>query len=200
LDLFSIVKELARFFAAYGSPLTARGPRPSNALHFIPNLQFVKSPVANHPFRLDFPSSAGQARFMDQPPFRHIHRVTYADCTAGNHIYYSRYLDLLEAARGEFFRHLGTTFLQWQEQGIIFPVIECHLRYKAPARYDDVLTIELWPAAAERIRLDFGSRIVNQAGTLILEAETRHVCTGLDEKPKRLPDELVKLLQPWVRA
>jgi acyl-CoA thioester hydrolase len=141
---------------------------------------------------------------MDQPssrpPFSHLHRVTYTDCTVGNHIYYGRYLDLLEAARGEFFRHLGTTFLQWQEQGIIFPVIECHLRYKAPARYDDVLTIELWPAAAERIRLDFASRILNQSGALILEAETRHVCTGLDEKPKRLPEELVKMLQPWVRA
>jgi acyl-CoA thioester hydrolase len=136
---------------------------------------------------------------MESPPFRHVHRVTYANCTVGNHIYYSRYLDLLEAARGEFFRHLGATFLKWQEQDIIFPVVECRLRYKAPARYDDVLTVEIWPTAVERIRLDFGSRIVNEAGALILEAETRHVCTGLDEKPKRLPEELVKLLQPWVR-
>ncbi len=151
-------------------------------------------------FRLDFSGQNAKIRPMEQPPFRHVHRVTYADCTVGNHIYYSRYLDLLEAARGEFFRHLGVTFLHWQERGIIFPVIECRLRYKAPARYDDVLTIEVWPTAAERIRLDFGSRIVNQAGAVILEAETQHVCTGTDEKPKRLPEELVKLLQPWVRA
>ena len=130
--------------------------------------------------------------------FRHTHRVTYTECTVGNHIYYSRYLDLLEAARGEFFRHLGMTFLQWQERDVIFPVVECHLRYKAAARYDEVLAIELWPAAAERIRLNFGSRIVNESGALILEAETLHVCTGLDEKPKRLPEELVKLLQPWL--
>jgi acyl-CoA thioester hydrolase len=151
-------------------------------------------------FRLDFPPPARQTEPMDQPSFRHVHRVTYADCTVGNHIYYSRYLDLLEAARGEFFRHLGATFLKWQEQEIIFPVVECRLRYKAPARYDDVLTIELWPTAAERIRLDFSSRILNQSGVLILEAETRHVCTGLDEKPRRLPEELVKLLGPWVRS
>jgi len=44
-------------------------------------------------------------------PFRHIYRVVYADCTLGNHIYYSRYLDILEAARGEFFRHLGVPLL-----------------------------------------------------------------------------------------
>jgi len=29
--------------------------------------------------------------------FVHTHRVTYAECTVGNHIYHARYLDLLEA-------------------------------------------------------------------------------------------------------
>ena len=137
---------------------------------------------------------------MVQAPFVYVHRVTYSDCTVGNHVYYSRYLDFLEAARGEFFRHLGATFLDWQQKDVIFPVIECRLQYKSPARYDEVLKIEVWPTAVERIRLDFGSRISNESGGLILEAETRHVCTGLDEKPKRLPEELVKLLLPLLRA
>jgi acyl-CoA thioester hydrolase len=132
--------------------------------------------------------------------FQHLHRVTYADCTIGNHIYYSRYLDLLENARGEFFRHLGTTFLRLQEQDFIFPVIECRLRYKAPARYDDVLTIELWPTAAERMRLNFSYRISNQNQTDILVGETQHVCTGLNEKLKRLPAELSDRLQPYLRS
>ena len=128
-------------------------------------------------------------------PFRHTHRVTYADCTVGNHIYYGRYLNLLEVARGEFFRHLGTTLLQWQERDTLFPVLECHLRYKAPARYDDVLAIEVWPTSAERVRLNFAHRIMNQSGKLILEAETNHVCASLNDKPKRLPEELVAALR-----
>ena len=131
--------------------------------------------------------------------FQYLHRVTYAECTAGNHIYYSRYLDLLEAARGEFFRHLGAPLWQWQQQEIIFPVIECRVRYKAPARYDDLLAIELHPAAVERVRLNFSYRIRNEAGTLILEAETFHACTGLDEKPRRIPEELHRLLLPQGR-
>ena len=64
-------------------------------------------------------------------PFCHPHRVSYADCTVGNHVYYSRYLDFLEAARGEFIRSLGSTVLQWQERDVIFPVIEARLRYKS---------------------------------------------------------------------
>ncbi len=136
---------------------------------------------------------------MTSPAFRHTHRVTYADCTVGNHIYYGRYLHLLEAARGEFFRHLGTTLLQWQDREVIFPVIECRLRYKSMARYDDVLAIEVWPAGVERVRLNFAHRITQQDGKLVLEAETHHVCTGMNERPRRLPEELAAALSPYVR-
>lgn len=132
--------------------------------------------------------------------FRHLHRVTYANCTLGNHIYYARYLDLLEAARGEFFRHLGVTCLEWQQQDIVFPVIECRLRYRAPARYDDMLNIEVWPTSTEGARLNFSHRIANQDGTVILEADTFHVCTGLNERPRRLPDALRTKLQPYLRS
>jgi YbgC/YbaW family acyl-CoA thioester hydrolase len=127
--------------------------------------------------------------------FRYPHRVTYAECTVGNHVYHSRYLDLLEAARGEFLRSLGTTVLELQEQDFIFPVIEARVIYKFPARYDDLLTIEAWPTLVEKIRVNFGHRIVNQNGKLILEAETFHVCTGVDEKPKRLPEEFVEKMK-----
>ncbi len=124
-----------------------------------------------------------------------MHRVTYAECTIGNHIYHSRYLDLLEAARGEFLRSLGTTVLHWQNHDAIFPVVEARLRYKAPARYDDLLAIEVWPALMDKIRVNFGHRILNQDGKLILEAETFHVCTGVNEKPRRLPEELAEKLR-----
>jgi acyl-CoA thioester hydrolase len=127
--------------------------------------------------------------------FVYTHRVTYAECTVGNHIYHSRYLDLLEAARGEFMRSLGTTVLHWQNQDAIFTVVEAHLRYKYPARYDDLLAIEVWPSLVDKIRVNFRHRIMNQNGKLILEAETLHVCTSREEKPRRLPEELVEKLR-----
>jgi acyl-CoA thioester hydrolase len=137
---------------------------------------------------------------MTAVTFRHTHRVSYAECTVGNHVYHSRYLDLLEAARGEFVRSFGQTVLQWQERDVIFPVIEAHLVYKSPARYDDLLAIEVWPTLMEKIRLNFGHRILNQHGKLILEAETFHVCTSVEEKPKRLPEELAEKLKSSLGA
>jgi acyl-CoA thioester hydrolase len=132
--------------------------------------------------------------------FRHPHRVTYAECTVGDHIYHSRYLDLLEAARGEFMRSLGQPVLGLQDADYIFPVIEARVRYIFPARYDDLLTIEVWLTLVERVRLNFGHRIVNHDGKLILEAETCHCCTSRAEKPKRLPAELTVKLQPYLNS
>ena len=130
--------------------------------------------------------------------FQHSHRVTYAECTAGNHIYYSRYFDLLEAARGEFFRQIGQSFLRWQQAGTIFPVTECHARYQTAARYDDALSIDVWIGELARVRISFAYRIANQTGREIMTAETRHVCTALDEKIKRVPEELAARLHPYL--
>jgi acyl-CoA thioester hydrolase len=127
-------------------------------------------------------------------PFHYQHRVTYAECTVGDHIYHSRYLDILEAARGEFLRSLGRTVLSLQNDDYIFPVIEARLRYLAPARYDDLLTIEVRPTLAERVRLNFAHRVLNQDNRLLLEAETQHCCTTRAEKPRRMPPELVEKL------
>lgn len=138
-------------------------------------------------------------RVNDQS-FIHLHRVTYGDCTIGNHVYYANYLGILEAARGEFFRSLGSTLLQWQEAGLMFPVVEARLRYKALARYDDHLSIEVWVTTAERVRLNFAYRITNQKGDLVLEGETLHVCMSLEEKMKRLPEEFVAAVKPHLRA
>lgn len=128
-------------------------------------------------------------------PFRYRHRVTYADCTVGNHIYYGRYLEILEAARGEWFRALGKSFDHWhQGQGLIFPVLEVQLNYRGPARYDEVLTIEIRVLEARGVRFRVAYRILGADGRLCVEGHTHHVCTNLEDKPRRLPAELLSAL------
>ena len=130
--------------------------------------------------------------------FRHQHRVTYAECTVGNHIYYARYLNLLEEARGEFCRSIDEPLLKWQQADVIFPVVECRLRYKAPARYDDLLTIKLWLNSLERVRMEIGCKIINQIDAEILVGSTTHACTTVNEQLRRIPEELVPKLMPFV--
>ncbi len=131
---------------------------------------------------------------MSSLPFVHHHRITYAECTLGNHVYYSRYLDMLEAARGEFFRSLGWPLLKLQGEGIAFPVRECQLRYEAPARYDDTVAIELRVAGLDRLWLKFDFAIRNESGALLVAGRTDHFCAATDERPRRMPSELWAVL------
>lgn len=137
---------------------------------------------------------------MPASVFQYKHRVVYAECTVGNHVYYSRYLEILEAARGEFCRHLGCPLLQCQQAGTIFPVIGLDISYLSPARYDDLLTVEIWVAELGGVRLSIGFRIRNSAGTRLTEGHTRHVCTTPEEKPKRIPKELLERMQPYLAS
>lgn len=132
--------------------------------------------------------------------FRYDYRVTYADCTVGNHVYYGRYLEFLEFARGEFFRHLGSPLLLLQEQDAVFPVLECRLRYRAPARYDDQLSVALWVSGLEGVRLNFAYSITRQDRLLILEGETWHACTTVAGKPRKLPEALGAKLKELIPA
>ncbi|MCK6500213.1 MAG: acyl-CoA thioesterase [Nitrospira sp.] len=130
--------------------------------------------------------------------FLHRHRVTYSECTIGNHVYHSRYLDILEAARGEFMRHAGHELNRLQAEGFIFPVIEARLTYQRPARYDEVLDIALALVELTPLRLGVWHDVRRSDGTRVLEAVTRHVCTSPEERPRRMPKALVEALRPWV--
>jgi acyl-CoA thioester hydrolase len=167
-----------------------------------PNAQAIlsgKQPTPiSIPLRFPFLPLNPYIHAMADSTFRHPYRVTYADCTLANHIYYARYLNLLEAARGEFFRHIGKPLLELQNTGIIFPVIECRLRYRGAARYDDLLTIELWLTELARVRLTFEHRVLGPDGRELIEAFTMHACTTVDDKPRRLPEDLTAALGPYV--
>lgn len=132
----------------------------------------------------------------------HVHRrrITYSECTVGNHVYYSRYLDLLEEARGEWFRTLGFPMIELQSQGFAFPVVAVRIEYLAPARYDDVLSIELRINVLTRLRLNIGFAIRKDPDETLVTGRTDHICASIEERPRRMPVELFRALEPFVRA
>jgi acyl-CoA thioester hydrolase len=67
-------------------------------------------------------------------------------------------------------------------------VVDVHVRYRAPARYDDELVIETRLLAARGAVIKFGYRILRETdGVLLCEGETVHVCVGKDMKKRSLP-------------
>lgn len=142
---------------------------------------------------------AVRAPIFPMPTFRHPHRVVYSECTLGNHIYYARFLDLFEEARGELFRAMGTPFLALQEAGLILPVLEADVRYARAVRYDELVHVEVTPSILGRVRLEFAYRVLGPGDDVRVTGRTLHVATNLQDRPQRLPPDLVAALAPWLR-
>jgi acyl-CoA thioester hydrolase len=74
-------------------------------------------------------------------------RVRYAETDQMGVVYYANYLVWFEIGRVELLRSLGLAYSDLEkEHETILPVVEANCRYKAPARYDDRITIETRPS------------------------------------------------------
>ena len=73
--------------------------------------------------------------------YEYRHRVRYRECDPMGVVYHTHYLDYFEAARTEALRNLGVRYRDLEDSGIIMPVVEANVRYRAPAHYDDVLVV-----------------------------------------------------------
>jgi acyl-CoA thioester hydrolase len=115
-------------------------------------------------------------------------RVRYAETDQMGVVYHSNYLIWFEVGRVEFIRQLGLNYKLMEDEGCGIAVVDVHVRYRAPARYDDELLIETRLLVARGAVIRFGYRILRVAeGLLLCEGETAHVVVGKDMKRRSLP-------------
>jgi acyl-CoA thioester hydrolase len=122
-------------------------------------------------------------------------QVYYEDTDAGGVVYHSQYLNFMERARTEFLRSLGLmqTKLK-QDLGILFVVRDIQIRFKRPAKFDDVLNVNTRLINAGRSLLQFEQNIYRDAEHLIA-AKVDVVCIGADSfKPVSIPESMARLL------
>jgi acyl-CoA thioester hydrolase len=119
-------------------------------------------------------------------------RVYWEDTDAGGIVFYANYLKFFERARTEWLRAAGVQQHQLREDtGVMFVVAATSLRYLAPARLDDLLTVTVEPQPAGRASLVVRQRAL-RGDTLLAEGEIRIGCVrASDLKPQRLPDSVV---------
>ena len=105
-------------------------------------------------------------------------RVRYSETDQMGVVYNAHYLSWFEVARTELCRSLGISYVKWEEDGLILPVVEAKCRYKHPARYDD--QIQLWCRVTD-INIHsvvFEYRVLRASDyKLIAEGWTKHGCT-----------------------
>jgi len=118
-------------------------------------------------------------------------RVLYGDTDKAQVVHHARYLDYLEAGRLEYLRHHGLDYRAFEERTKLgMPVVEARLRYRSPARFDDLLDVETWVALCSRAKIVFESRILRGDEVLVEAAITIACVDVVAERIVSVPDEV----------
>jgi acyl-CoA thioester hydrolase len=121
-------------------------------------------------------------------------RVRYAETDAMGYVYYAKYLEYFEMGRTEFIRKRGKSYQEIEREGFMLPVSEVWAKYRKPARYDEVLTIETAVSEVRRASIEFSYRIKSQTGALLTEGKTKHAFMSREGRIIPIPEVLRKKL------
>jgi acyl-CoA thioester hydrolase len=110
-------------------------------------------------------------------------------------VYHANYLVWLDMARTEHLRRTGVTYKEMEAEGVFLAVTEARLRYRQPARYDDLVRIRCWVRDIASRRVTFGYA-VERAGTgeLLATAETALIALDRRHALTRVPAHVMERL------
>lgn len=123
------------------------------------------------------------------------HRVDYSEIDQMGVVYHARYLVWLDVARTELLRDTGVSYRELEEMGLYLVVSEANLRYRQPARYDDLVRVRCWVRELASRRITFGYAVEHDAtNRLLVTATTSLIVLNHDFSLARLPDQVASRL------
>jgi acyl-CoA thioester hydrolase len=112
-------------------------------------------------------------------------------------VYHARYLVWLDVARCEHLRLSGMSYRELEQAGLRLAVSELAIRYRQPARYDDLIRIRCWVREVASRRVDFGYAVEHaEDQRLLATASTRLLALDIGMALARLPERVRQVLHP----
>jgi acyl-CoA thioester hydrolase len=116
--------------------------------------------------------------------------------------HHSSYVIWFEEVRNEYMRRHPADYAQLAEEGVFLPLSELRVRYRAPARFGDIVTVRSWMAEVKSRRAIFFHE-VRRVGTeeLLAEGESAHICFDVKTgELKKIPSRVRALLEGYLRV
>ena len=124
-------------------------------------------------------------------------RVNYSETDQMGVVYHARYLVWFDVARCEHLRLTGLTYRELEARGCRLAVSEVSVRYRRPARYDDLLRVRCWVRDVASRRVTFGYVVERpEEGALLATAATSLIALDAGLTLSRLPDDVTARLVP----
>lgn len=130
-------------------------------------------------------------------PPRHIElRVRYAETDQMHIVYHANYLVWCEIGRTEYIRSVAGSYAEVERKGIALAVVEASLRFHAPARYDNLISVATTLREVRSRTVTFDYLITNaDTGEKLVTASTTLASTDPGGRLVSMPAELRNALE-----
>lgn len=115
--------------------------------------------------------------------------------------HHANYLVWCEMARTRHMEELGVGYRQLESDGLRLPVVDVRMRYRAPARYDDLIRVQCWVRDVASRVVEFGyaielrpkDQLLATGRTSLIAVDSSHAITAI---PGPVRDLLVPVPDP----
>jgi acyl-CoA thioester hydrolase len=107
-------------------------------------------------------------------------RVRYCETDAMGFLHHANFLQYFEMGRTELFRAQGGDYRKMEEGGHFFVVVEMNVKYRTPARFDDLLSLKTK---------------VFRDSTVIADARSILACVDRQGRVRRISDVIPELVE-----
>ena len=118
-------------------------------------------------------------------------RIRYPEADPMGYVHHSRYLQFFEMGRIELLRATGMSYARLEQEGVFFVVVKAEVRYKAPARFDDELTLTTRISRQTTVRIEHAYEL-KRGSILVAEGNTTIACVDRNGELQQIPESLAE--------
>ena len=116
-------------------------------------------------------------------------RVRYAETDRMGLLHHANYLVYFEQGRTELLRSQGLSYKDMEDQGYLLVLTRVQVRYRRPARYDELLTLRTTVTRTSSVKIEHRYELLRD-GELLSEGETTLGCVDRNGQVQMLPEIL----------
>ena len=116
-------------------------------------------------------------------------RVRYAETDRMGLLHHANYLVYFEQGRTELLRQSGRSYKELEDGGFFLVLAKIEVRYRAPARYDDLLMLRTIVTRVTPVRIEHRYEVL-RGTTLLAEGSSTLACVDRDGQLQAMPEWL----------
>jgi acyl-CoA thioester hydrolase len=114
-------------------------------------------------------------------------RVRYCECDPMGVVHHTVYPVWFEMGRTELLRSTGRTYRDMESAGLLLAVVKLEVTYRAPARYDDLVTLRTTLTRVGAVKIEHAYELF-RGDDLLVTGSTVLACLDREGRARALPE------------